>query len=468
MLESVGSGAMGVVWRAKDERLERVIAIKQLRSRPGLSAAQTDLARGRAMREARIAARLHHRNAIAMLDVAEHEGDPFLVMEFLASRSLSAVLAERGTLPAEQVAAVGVQVAAALAAAHTAGIVHRDVKPGNILLDDDGMVKITDFGISRAHDDGTATETGMVAGTPAYLAPEVARGREPSAASDVFSLGATLYHALEGAPPFGTNTNPLALLHAVASGNVPPPRYAGPFASTLMSLLRVDPADRPTMAEAAGALTLPTAPLPTFAERTVPAFDAQRTVRAFDVRRTVPAHPVAAPRVRPDQPKPRRGPLIAALLGVVLLAGVVTIVVGRPGTDPGTPGAATTTVTVSGQPSAPPSTPVPDTAKVTDYSAAGRQVISYFGSDTPPARRWAMLGPNGQAVFGDLAAFERHWAQYDYVSSRNANGVTANPDGSVNVPVDVTVKSAAGEVSAKKVVRVILRGGQYLIDSDSR
>jgi len=190
-MESVGSGGMGVVWRAEDERLARTVAVKQLLTHPGLSDEQAEEARRRAMREARTAARLQHRNAIAVFDVAEHDGNPWLVLEFLRSRSLSAVLAERGTLPSGEVARLGAQVASALAAAHEAGIVHRDVKPGNVLLDEDGLAKITDFGISRTMDDSTITQSGMVAGTPAYLAPEVARGAQPDRASDVFSLGAT-------------------------------------------------------------------------------------------------------------------------------------------------------------------------------------------------------------------------------------------------------------------------------------
>ncbi len=490
LLDTVGSGAMGVVWRAKDERLERVIAIKRLIIRPGLSAAQTDEARRRAMREARIAARLQHRNAIAMLDVAEHDGDPCLVMEFLPSRSLSAVLAEQGTLPPEQVAAIGSQVAAALAAAHAAGIVHRDVKPGNILLDDQGTVKITDFGISRAIDDGTITETGMLAGTPAYLAPEVARGQDPSHASDVFSLGATLYHALEGAPPFGMNPNPLALLHAVASGNITEPRNAGAFGPTLLSLLRVDPADRPTMDEAASTLALPTAPLPVpvFAQRIVPARppaappkapraaaraprSAAKAARTAQAAHSAPTEPKQPRQQYAPPPPPKRGVLVAAVLGVLVLAGAVTLVLINGGKETALPSTITSVVTVSQSaeaPSTPPSTPAQGTAKVSDYSAAGKQVIDFYGSDRSPAQRWELLGPNGRAVFGDYAGFEQFWGQFQYVSSRNAKGVTPNPDGSVNVPVDVTVKGASGEVSAKKVVRVVSLGGRYLIDSDSR
>ena len=492
LLETIGSGAMGIVWRAKDERLERVIAIKQLVVRPGLSQTQTDEARRRAMREARIAARLHHRNAIAMLDVAEHDGAPCLIMEFLPSRSLSAVIAERGTLPPEQVAAIGSQVAAALAAAHAAGIVHRDVKPGNILLDDAGTVKITDFGISRAIDDGTVTETGMLAGTPAYLAPEIARGQDPSRASDVFSLGATLYHAIEGTPPFGLNPNALALLHAVSSGNIQHPRNAGPLTDTLMALLSVDPANRPTMEQAVSALTVPTAPLPA---QPLP----QPLPVPFAEQRTVPARPAAAPPVPPrtsflppprreqpaptpaqrQQPGPKRGVLLGAVLVVVALAAaVVTVIAANSGkTDATPPGTVTSFVTVPGQappqqqpPSTTTTTPAPAAGdgKVSDFSSAGKLVIAFYG-DGSAAEHWAMLGPNARAVFGDEAAFTRYWEGFQSVSSRNANGVTANANGSVNVPVDVTTTTAAGaEESRKRQVVVISSGGRLLIDSDPR
>ncbi|MGH3515431.1 MAG: serine/threonine-protein kinase, partial [Pseudonocardiaceae bacterium] len=215
VLDQIGVGGMGVVWRAMDLRLQRLVAVKQLLVQPNLSPRATDEARARALREARIAARLHHPNAIVVYDVAEHEGEPCLVMEYLPSRSLAAVLAERGCLPVPEVASIGRQIASALAAAHAAQIVHRDVKPGNILITDDGTAKITDFGVSRAAGDVTVTQTGMMAGTPAYLAPEVARGQVPTPASDVFSLGATLYASVEGCGPFGDTDNPLALLHAV-------------------------------------------------------------------------------------------------------------------------------------------------------------------------------------------------------------------------------------------------------------
>ncbi|WP_374195072.1 serine/threonine-protein kinase [Amycolatopsis sp. 195334CR] len=249
LVEHIGSGAMGVVWRAIDERLERSVAVKQILAQPGLSEAERINSRQRAMREAKNAARFQHPNAIVVFDIAQHDGDPCLIMEYLPSRSLAAVLAENPTLPLPQVARIGEQVAAALVAAHRAGIVHRDIKPGNILIDDGGTTKITDFGISRAAGDLTLTQTGLIGGTPAYLAPELARGADPSPGSDVFALGATLYHALEGVAPYGNSTNQLALLYKAANGKVEPPRKSGAATALLMSMLQVEPEERPTMPE---------------------------------------------------------------------------------------------------------------------------------------------------------------------------------------------------------------------------
>ncbi|WP_199199115.1 serine/threonine-protein kinase [Amycolatopsis sp. CA-128772] len=250
LVEHIGSGAMGVVWRATDVRLERTVAIKQILPQPGVSETERDNMRQRAMREAKNAARFQHPNAIVVFDIAEHNGDPCLVMEYLNGPSLSTILAEEGTLPLGRIARIGEQVASALVAAHRAGIVHRDVKPGNILIDETGTAKITDFGISRAAGDMTLTATGLIGGTPAYLAPELARGADPVPSSDVFALGATLYQAIEGTTPYGNTSNQLALLYAAANGQINPPVQAGAATALLMSLLRSEPGERPSMAEA--------------------------------------------------------------------------------------------------------------------------------------------------------------------------------------------------------------------------
>ncbi|MEC3956096.1 serine/threonine-protein kinase [Nocardia sp. CDC153] len=251
LTDPIGTGAMGVVWRATDVRLRRTVAVKQLLLTPGLTRSQAVEARMRAMREGRIAARLHHPNAVTVFDVAEEDGQPWLVMEYVDAVSLAALMREKGRLAPTEVARIGAKVAEALAAAHKAGIVHRDVKPANILVADDGTVKITDFGISRATGDVTVTSTGFLAGTPAYLSPEVARGENPEPASDVFALGSTLYAAVEGKPPFGEGDNPLAVLHSVARAQVPQATHAAALGPVLMDLLAAEAGDRPTMAQAA-------------------------------------------------------------------------------------------------------------------------------------------------------------------------------------------------------------------------
>ncbi|KAA9155012.1 protein kinase [Amycolatopsis acidicola] len=250
VVSRIGRGSMGVVWQARDERLDRVVAVKELVLAAGIDQAEAEQAVRRAVREGKVAARLRHPHAITVHDVVEHAGKPCLIMEFLPSQSLAALIAERGTLSAEYVADVGSQIASALAAAHAEGIVHRDVTPGNVLIGEDGTAKLADFGIARAFGDATVTDGGVIAGTPAFLAPEVAGGAEASFASDVFSLGATLYNALEGAPPFGTSENPYALLQRVAGGEIVPPRQTGPLVDVLGRMLRRDPAERPAADEA--------------------------------------------------------------------------------------------------------------------------------------------------------------------------------------------------------------------------
>ncbi|GAA3463969.1 protein kinase [Saccharothrix longispora] len=321
LVELVGRGASGVVWRARDERLGRVVAVKFL------GAADSPDAVERIVREGRVAARLRHPHAVTVHDVVEHGGKPCLVMEYLPSRTLAEMVDERGPLPAELVAGVGWQVASALAAAHAAGIVHRDVTTFNVLLSEDGTAKIVDFGVARAIGEGTVTDARLVVGTPAFLAPEVAAGEEAVFASDVYSLGATLYAALEGHPPVGSTDNPYALLRRVSEGQVAPLRFPGPLGEVLLRVLRRDPAQRPTMAETHALLdaVVEGRPLP----GDPPVEDARPVDEARPVGATLPlddAPTVALPTAGAGSP-PRRAPWRKAALvagaAVLVATGVV-------------------------------------------------------------------------------------------------------------------------------------------------
>jgi serine/threonine protein kinase len=253
LTSKIGGGGMGAVWLARDERLDRDVAAKQVISTEGLSEAEADELRRRSLHEGRIAARLQHRNAISMYDVALDRGEPWLVMEYLPSRSLAQVLHMTGSMPDRQVAQIGAQVADALIEAHEAGIIHRDIKPGNILIANrgraSGTVKLSDFGIARVKGD-EAGPSGVITGTPAYFAPEVARGGEPSEASDLYSLGATLYTALEGVPPFGVDEDSMSLLHKVARGKIDPPKRSGPLTAVILEMLQPSPTKRPSLEDA--------------------------------------------------------------------------------------------------------------------------------------------------------------------------------------------------------------------------
>ncbi len=201
----IGRGGMGAVWLGRDELLGRDVALKRLGGSPG--AGNPDFER--AEREAKLAARLNHPHVVAVFDLVDDGDEQWLVMEHVEGLNLSALVKRDGPLTVDQAAIVIRQAAEALAEAHAAGIVHRDVKPSNILVTPTGQVKLTDFGIARAEADASLTQTGLVTGSPAYLAPEVATGRTATDASDVWSLGATLFHALEGVPPYDTDDNVL-------------------------------------------------------------------------------------------------------------------------------------------------------------------------------------------------------------------------------------------------------------------
>ncbi|MFF3611607.1 serine/threonine-protein kinase [Streptomyces sp. NPDC002580] len=249
---TLGRGAMGEVWRAHDEMIGRSVAVKLLLSQ---DADPTAAARFRL--EAQTAGLLNHPHVVGVLDFGAYENRLFLVMELVEGDSLAHVLATAGTLPADRVARIAAQSAAGLAAAHQQNIVHRDIKPGNLLLDAQGSVKIGDFGIARFMDDpaGGLTATGQIVGTSLYLAPERALGKTAGPPSDMYSLGCVLYQLVTGRPPFQA-ASPVAVLHHHLDSAPTPPRELGAdlppaFENHLLSLLAKQPEDRPTALEAA-------------------------------------------------------------------------------------------------------------------------------------------------------------------------------------------------------------------------
>ncbi|MGP3955054.1 serine/threonine-protein kinase [Nonomuraea sp. 3N208] len=249
LIEPLGEGGMGVVWRAYDELLDRTVAIKEVRYAGVGEAKRAELNR-RTIREARAAGRLDHPSVVVIHDVVEEDGRPWIVMQLVRSRSLGQVVREQGPLRPGQVAMIGARVLDALRAAHATGVLHRDVKPENVLLADDGRVVLTDFGIASLEAEAGLTASGGLVGTPAYMPPERLNGEQARPESDLWSLGATLYAAVEGEPPFRRDSW-AATVAAVLRDEPEPPARAGALAPVIMGLLRRDPGTRMPAEEAA-------------------------------------------------------------------------------------------------------------------------------------------------------------------------------------------------------------------------
>src|SRR5918997_1169280 len=225
LVAPLGQGGMGRVWRATDVVLHRDVPIKELVPPPGLTPDERQEMRERSLREARAIARLNNINVVRVFDVLRTDADPWIVMEYVPSRSLQDILAADGPVPAVRAAEIGIGVLNALRAAHRNGVVHRDVKPGNVLIGEDGRVVLTDWGLAIVPGDPTVTRTGLVLGSPAYIAPERARDGTAGPRSDLWSLGATLYAAVEGQSPFA-RPSAISTLAALASEAVPSPKHA--------------------------------------------------------------------------------------------------------------------------------------------------------------------------------------------------------------------------------------------------
>ncbi|MFD9464120.1 protein kinase [Streptomyces sp. NPDC060027] len=356
LLSPLGEGGMGTVWRARDEVLQREVAVKEVRAPAGLPTSEVERMYARLEREAWAAARISNRNVVTVYDVATQDGRPWIVMELIRGIALSDLLDAEGPLTPERAAHIGAEVLAALRAAHEAGVLHRDVKPGNVLMANDGRVVLTDFGIATVEGSSALTMTGEVIGSPEFLAPERALGRTPGPESDLWSLGVLLYAAVEGNSPFRQNT-PLSTLRAIVDEPLPVPRRAGRLTPVLEGLLAKDPAERTSAdsaehqlrAVAAGG-TAPTrsavaAPTPSDTP-TIGAFNQPSPASPTPPRGFGPPPatvPSATPPAEPDRNRRAAVALIAGLVALALaLGGLTYALLNRDGGHGGNSGQGTT------------------------------------------------------------------------------------------------------------------------------
>ncbi|MFJ4975923.1 protein kinase [Streptomyces coeruleorubidus] len=241
--EVLGRGGMGTVWRAEDETLGRTVAVKELRFPSNIDEEEKRRLITRTLREAKAIARIRNNSAVTVFDVVQEDDRPWIVMELVEGKSLAEVIREDGLLEPKRAAEVGLAVLDVLRSAHREGILHRDVKPSNVLIAEDGRVVLTDFGIAQVEGDPSITSTGMLVGAPSYISPERARGHKPGPAADLWSLGGLLYAAVEGAPPYDKGSA-IATLTAVMTEQLEEPKNAGPLRDVIHGLLTKDPAKR--------------------------------------------------------------------------------------------------------------------------------------------------------------------------------------------------------------------------------
>lgn len=301
LVEPIGSGGMGKVWRAHDELLHRTVAVKELTAVLYVSQADREVLHARTQKEARAAARIQHPAVVTVHDVLDHDDRPWIVMEYIDGPSLAEAAKAAGRIEPREAARIGLHVLGALRAAHAVGVMHRDVKPGNVLLAKDGRVLLTDFGIAAIEGDSSITRTGELVGSIDYLAPERVTGGAPDPSSDLWSLGATLYTAVEARSPF-RRTSPISSLQAVVNDEPPVPHQSGALGPVITALLRKDPAERPSAAEAERML------IEAMEGREPKAAHAYVPTRAVSAEERAPARSEADP--QPQQhPQPRPEPV---------------------------------------------------------------------------------------------------------------------------------------------------------------
>jgi len=475
----IGRGGMGAVWLGRDDVLGRDVALKRIGMVPGAKTPDLE----RAEREARLAARLNHPHVVAVYDLVDDGEDHWLVMEYIEGVTLGGLIGRDGALAPDEAAVLLRQVADALAAAHAVGIVHRDVKPSNMLVTPTGDVKLSDFGIARAEADASLTQTGLVTGSPAYLAPEVASGATATEASDVWSLGASLFHALSGHPPYDTSENLMGALYRIVHEDPPRLDDAGWLAPVLEHTMTRDPAERWSMAQVRDFLDQ---------GRDVAVHPAPLDVAEPDSTRVLeatPEQPVAVPPivgdpalvVPPAAPAPRpvptpaptpladdrrRGRVWPWVAAVVALVAVVVIAVAaltsnhgngeRQAGSGGGPRSSGPTDPTSSSSSSP-----------ADAQAAAMKdfITNYFATVTSDDHAtFDMLTPGFKAQSRGYAGYHGFWKT---ISSATPSNIVADP-AAMTVSYDIAyVKTDGTHSTDHPTLRLVRSGTSYLIDGES-
>lgn len=434
----LGRGASGAVRLARDEVLGRDVAIKRIGVLPGASSPDFD----RAEREARIAAMLNHPHVVSVFDLVEHEDQHWLVMEYVDGESLADRVRRDGRLAQDDAASIMWQVADALTSAHQAGIIHRDVKPSNILVTGAGQAKLTDFGIARSQADASLTQTGLVTGSPAYLAPEVASGGMATTASDVWSLGATLFHVLAGAAPYDVGDNLMGGLYKIVHEEPPRLADAGPFDDVLRATMVRDPERRWEMAQVRGrleeirdgapaAVAPPTevlAPVPTPAPSSPPATPAP-SARPAPEPATAPL-PTAAPGRRSTWP------WLVGVAAVVAVFALVLLLDREP--EAPAPNAEDRPTETSSSPSPTETTTTPPADTRADLESFVNDYLATVTSDRRAA--FALLTTEFQAESGGWPGYNRFWAT---IASASPSNIQVDPE-ALTVSYDVAYETVSG------------------------
>jgi serine/threonine protein kinase len=438
----IGRGATGAVWLGRDETLGRPVALKRIGLLPGTD--QTDLAR--AEREARLSARLHHPHVVGVYDavVDRETGAWWLVMEHIDGPDLGRLVRERGPLSPDQTAHLMAQAADALAAAHAAGIVHRDVKPSNILLDPAGQVKLTDFGIARILSDPALTQTGLVTGSPAYLAPEVAAGGRGDAASDVWSLGATMFHVLAGYPPYDLGDNVIGGLYRIVHEDPPRLASAGWLAPLLEATMERDLSRRWSMPQVHAYL----------ASGGTRSFASPTSVETGTLE-AVPALEASSNLSRAGAPRRRVSPLV--LVGLALAA-VVAVALGGHALLSGSGSGSG-----AGHKAGPSSTPSPKAGAKPTTKGMEAFIDDYVRTVADdPSSSWKMLTPKFQQESGGFDKYEKFWGK---ATNGKVLSISANPK-TLQVAYQVHFDDFANG-PGPTVLELTYTGGHYLIDGES-